>query len=140
MFLEENDYRVVCCEADLDVITQSSDDIRQQAERIAMDEIAGYVRARYDIEAAYAAEGAERCPLLVQMTVSVALYYLGMWLLQFMASEVRETLYENAINRLKDIQRGAFTPDLPAYPPDDKGNDTTNPMRYGSMAAQRYDY
>ena len=74
------------------------------------------------------------------MTVSVALYYLGMWLPQFMAAEVRETLYENAINRLKDIQRGSFTPDLRAYPPDDKGNDATNPMRYGSLAAQRYDY
>ena len=106
-----------------------------------MDEIAGYVRARYDIEAAYAAEGAERCPLLVQMTVSVALYYLGMWLPQFMASEVRETLYENAINRLKDIPaRRVHARPARLSARRQAGNDTTNPMRYGSMAAQRYDY
>lgn len=140
MFLTIDDYRVVCNDTDLDIITQSSDEIRQQAERIAMDEVAGYVRSRYDIDTAFAAEGDNRSPLLVQITVSIALYYLVKWLPQYMGSAVREGLYENAINRLKDIQRGAFTPDLPTYPTDDKGNDTTNPMRYGSMAAQRYDY
>lgn len=143
MFLVENDYRVVCNDADLDIITQSSDEIRQQAERIAQDEVAGYVRSRYDIDAAFAAQGDERSPLLVQITVNIALYYLAKWLPQYMGGDVRMELYENAINRLKDIQKGAFTPDLPTYKTED-GDEATGagstPMSFGSMSKQHYDY
>ncbi len=141
MFLKTEDYSVVCSDASLDIITQSSDDIRQKAERTAMEEVAGYVRSRYDIDEAYQEEGDKRNPLLVQLTVSIALYYLGMWLPHFMASDSREVLYENAIARLKDIQKGAFTPDLPQYTAEDaEGEDAGQPMRFGSMKRQRYDY
>jgi hypothetical protein len=52
-FLTNDDYRVVTCPSDLEIICQSSEDIRRQAERTAMEEVAGYVRTRYDIDAAY---------------------------------------------------------------------------------------
>ena len=89
MFLTTDDYRVVCSVADLDIITQSDEDIRHRAERVAMDEVAGYVRSRYDIDQAYAAEGDERSAMLVQNTVSIALYYLSKWLPQYMGNDVR---------------------------------------------------
>ena len=57
-FLSLEDYKVVCCPADLDVISQSDPANRERAERAAMEEIAGYVRSRYDIAAAFAASGA----------------------------------------------------------------------------------
>lgn len=140
MFLTVDDYRVVCSEADLDIITQSSEDIRQRAERVAMDEVAGYVRSRYDIDAAYAAEGCERSSLLVQITVDISLYYLSKWLPQYMGSDVRAELYDLAISRLKDIQKGIFSPDLPQYAPDDENAAGAQPMIYGSMQKRSYDY
>lgn len=140
MFLTVDDYRVVCSEADLDIITQSSEDIRRRAERIAMDEVAGYVRSRYDIDMAYAAEGGARNSLLVQVTVDISMYYLSKWLPQYMGSEVRVELYDLAIARLKDIQKGVFSPDLPQYAPDDENAAGAQPMIYGSMKKQSYDY
>lgn len=140
MFLTVDDYRVVCSEADLDIITQSSEDTRRRAERIAMDEVAGYVRSRYDIDTAYAAEGEERNSLLVQVTVDISLYYLSKWLPQYMGSEVRVELYDLAIARLKDIQKGVFSPDLPQYAPENENAAGAQPMIYGSMKKQSYDY
>lgn len=142
MFLTTEDYRVVTCPNDLEVICQSSDEIRRQAERTAMEEVAGYVRTRYDIDSAYSQTGSERNPLLVQLTVSIALWWLGQWLPGMLGGEMRQTLYDNAISRLKDIQKGNFTPDFPEYP---SGGDPEtgwggNPMRYGSMRKNGYDW
>ncbi len=142
MFLTEDDYRVVTCPADLAIICQSSEEIRQQAERTAMEEVAGYVRTRYDIDTAYSKSDIQRNPLLVQLTVSIALWWLGQWLPGMMGGEMRQTLYDNAISRLKDIQKGNFTPDFPEYP-ENGAPDTEwggNPMRYGSMKKNGYDW
>lgn len=142
MFLTNDDYRVVTCPADLEIICQSSEEIRQQAERTAMEEVAGYVRTRYDIDTAYSKSDMERNPLLVQLTVSIALWWLGQWLPGMMGGDMRQVLYDNAISRLKDIQKGNFTPDFPEYP---AGGDPDsgwggNPMRYGSMRKNGYDW
>lgn len=141
-FLTTDDYRVVTCPADLEIICQSSDEIRYQAERTAMEEVAGYVRTRYDIDTAFAKSDIERNPLLVQLTVCIALWWLGQWLPGMIGGEMRQTLYDNAIARLKDIQKGNFTPDFPEYP---AGGDpdtgwSGNPMRYGSMKKNGYDW
>lgn len=141
MFLHTDDYKVVCTPADLDIISQSDDNIRKQAEQTAIEEVSGYVRSRYDIAEAYKANGTDRNPLLVQITVSIALYYLGMWLPSFMGNETRELLYNNAIARLRDIQKGAFTPDFPRYTDEDLGGKKQgDSVRYGSMRPSRYDY
>ena len=142
MFLTLDDYRVVTCPVDLEIICQSSDEIRQQAESIAMEEVAGYVRTRYDIGAAYVQTDMKRNPLLVQLTVCIALWWLGQWLPGMVGGEMRQTLYDNAISRLKDIQKGNFTPDLPDYP---EGGDPDsglggNPIRYSSMKKSGYDW
>lgn len=142
MFLTVDDYRVITSPADLDIICQSSDEIRQQAERIAMEEIAGYVRSRYDIDSAFAQSDIARNPLLVQLTVCIALWWLGQWLPGMMGADMRQDLYDNAISRLKDIQAGKFTPDFPEYalsssPSSPSGN---TPMSYGSMKRNGWDW
>lgn len=142
MFLTIDDYRVVTCPQDLDILMQSSEDTRLQAERTAMEEVAGYVRSRYDIDKAYAQTDISRNFLLVQMTVSIAVYYMAMWLPQFMAYEKYETLYKDTVARLREIQKGTFTPELPEYEPDGTGsnNGPGDAMIFGSMPKQTYDY
>lgn len=141
MFLSVDDYRVVTCPADLDIICQSSDDIRRQAENTAMEEVAGYVRSRYDIAKAYAASDMDRNPLLVQLTVCIALWWLGQWLPGMMGGDMRQTLYDNAIARLRDIQRGNFTPDFPEYEAADSDSGLGgNSLRHGSMPRNGYDW
>lgn len=142
MFLTIDDYHVIVCPQDLDILTQSSEQTRLQAERTAMEEVAGYLRSRFDIDKAYAQTDISRNFLLVQMTVSIAVYYMALWLPQFMAYEKYETLYNSTLERLREIQKGTFTPDLPGYEQNDSnsGNSQGDAVIFGSMPKQTYDY
>ncbi len=139
-FLTLDDYKVVCSPADLDIISQSDPANRERAERAAFEEIAGYVRSRYDIAAAFEARDIARNPLLVQFAVSIALWWLGQWLPGMMGSDSRELLYKSAIDRLKDIQNGKFIPDFPEYARGPDSSGLGNAMRFGSMKKQQYDW
>lgn len=60
MFITEEDYRVVIGENALKVVSQASQEIRDNAELEACEEIAGYLRPKYDTEAVFSAEGENR--------------------------------------------------------------------------------
>ncbi len=139
MFLEDRDYRVVCTDETLEIITQSDERTRHDAEISAQEEVESYLRARYDTAKAFAQRGDKRNPMLVRVVVSIALFYLGQSLPQFMGNEQREIMYNNAIAWLKDVQSGKSMPDLPLYESED-GEDTQNPVRFGSLPARRYTY
>lgn len=139
MFIEDRDYKVVCNDETLDIITQSDPQARLDAETSAQEEVEGYLRARYDSAKAFAATGEARNAMLVRVTVSIALFYLGQWLPQFMGNEQREIMYKNAIAWLRDVQNGKAMPDLPLYESAD-GEDAQNPVRYGSLPASKYTY
>lgn len=47
MFLTENDYIVASADA-LTIFSQSTPEKREKAEKMAIEEIAGYLRSRYD--------------------------------------------------------------------------------------------
>ena len=115
MFLTEDDYRVVCDEDELDILTRSEPETRQKAERVAMEEVASYLRPRYDTEKAFAAEGD-------------------------LALDGRQELYDNAIAWLTRVSKGGSMPNLPTYTGEDGETDTSNPIRYGGMSASKYDY
>lgn len=84
MFLEDKDYKVVCTDEVLDIITQSDPENRIRAELSAQEEAEGYLRSRYDTCRAFAQQGADRNPMLVRVVISIALYYLGQSLPQYM--------------------------------------------------------
>lgn len=139
MFLEDRDYKVVCNDDTLDIITQSDELVRHDAETSAQEEVEGYLRARYDTTKAFGQTGRERNAMLVRVTVSIALFYLGQSLPQFMGNDQREVMYNNAIAWLKDVQSGKAMPDLPLYESED-GEDPQNPVRFGSLPARKYTY
>ncbi|MEG1673228.1 MAG: phage protein Gp36 family protein [Alistipes sp.] len=140
MFLQAKDYKVVCDEAELDVLTQSDPDTRQRAERVAMEEVASYLRPRYDTEKAFTAMGDERNDMLVQVTANIALYYMAHWLPGQLAFDGRQELYDAAIAWLNKVSKGGAMPNLPTYTGAGGETDTSNPMRFGGMAANKYDY
>jgi phage gp36-like protein len=136
MYLTEDDYSVVCDEVELDVLTQSEEAIRQKAERVAMEEVASYIRPRYDIAAAFAAQGDDRNSMLVQIVANIALYYLAHWLPGGMSLDRRQVLYEQSIEWLTKVGKGSAMPDLPTYTDeggDTVGTGTTGPIRFGSQ-------
>lgn len=140
MFLTEDDYKVVCDEDELDVLTRSDSATRQKAERVAMEEVASYLRPRYDTDKAFAASGDARNDMLVQVTVNIALYYLAHWLPGGLALDGRQELYDNAIAWLTRVSKGGAMPNLPTYTSEDGQTDASNPMRFGGMPPSDYSY
>ena len=67
MFLTEEDYKVVIGQSSLGVSTQEDPRTRERAEKQALEEIAGYLRPRYDIERIFSAEGESRNSHLVMI-------------------------------------------------------------------------
>ena len=139
-FLTLDDYRSVCDDYEFKQITQN-DDIRQTAEAAALEQIASYLRHRYDLDRALAVSGPCRNSMLVQCAVNIALWLMIHRLPQNMGHERRECLYNDSIKWLRDIQAGKASPDLPLYQsPDGSDGDTHNPVRFGSMKPGRYDW
>lgn len=140
MFLTLDDYRTVCDDYEFKQITQN-DDIRTTAEAAALEQIASYIRHRFDTDRAFAASGCCRNSMLVQCAVNIALWLMIHRLPQNMGHERRECLYNDSVKWLRDIQAGKASPDLPTYQSaDGSADDTRNPIRFGSMKPNRYDW
>lgn len=113
MFITEEDYKVVIGDAALKVVSQTSSENRSNAELEAMEEIAGYLRPKYDTNAIFSAEGMARNKLIVMHTADIALYHMVSAMPQKMGSEVRKERYERAVKWLEGVQSGRIIPDLP---------------------------
>lgn len=134
------DYKPVCSPRDLEILQQADTLTRQRAERTALEEVASYLRSRYDIEKAYAAVGDNRNPHLVQICVNVTLYYLVQWLPGRMGATNRVELYESSIEWLKNVQSGKASPALPAYLSVDGMPAPGMPMMSGGFKRQKNDW
>lgn len=137
--ITKDDFKAVCDPATLEVIDQTDDDNLNRAIGYAMEEVASYLRSRYDVDKAFSKEGNERNPQLVMILCDVALYHLVAWLPKRIGFEIRETRYNNAISWLKDVQSGKATPDLDPLT-NDEGEDIGNPVRYGGWDKSEYMY
>ncbi len=139
MFLTVEDYRSVCDDYEMEQLSALTDD-RLKAERAALEEIGSYTRHRYDMEKAFAAEGEDRNAMLVQCAVNITLWLMIHRLPQNMGHERREDLYKDSIKWLRDVQSSKASPELPTYVSCDGDTDAHNPVRFGSMPPNRYDY
>lgn len=139
MFLTVEDYSSVCTEFEMEQLSALTDD-RLVAERAAMEQISSYTRHRYDMDKAFSAEGEDRNAMLVQCAVNITLWLMIHRLPQGMGHERRECLYNDSIKWLKDVQTSKASPNLPTYTGTDGTSDANNPIRYGSMSPNRYDY
>lgn len=137
MFLTEEDY-IVASSTALNVLQQCSDDKRETAERMAVEEVSGYLRSRYDVKKIFAATGSERNDIIVLRTCDVALYHLSAWLPNKMGHEIRKERYELALKWLEGVQAGKIVPDLPTATGDDGEEDVNNPMKWGSEKKNIY--
>lgn len=139
-FLNTDDYKAVCDAQTLEIIHQSDEINLERAESYAIEEISSYLRGKYNMPAAFGAARAERNQQLVMLTADVALYHLIAWLPKRMGFEIRETRYKRAIEFLEAVQAGKASPDLPPIIDPITGEDSGNPIKYGSWKKGKYDY
>lgn len=139
MFITEEDYRVVVGENALKIISQVSAENRNNAEAQAQEEIASYLRPKYDCKTVFAAEGEHRNRLIVMFTCDIALYHMAASLPQKMGVEIRKERYERAVKWLEGVQAGKTVPDLPVLT-DENGEIVNGSFIYGCQKKQRYNW
>lgn len=122
MFITDEDYRVVIGENALKTISQVSETNRRQAEDEAVEEIASYLRPKYDAVAIFNATGEQRNSYIVMIACDIALYHLSASLPQKMGTEVRKERYDRSIKWLEGVQAGKIVPDLPLATDEETGD------------------
>jgi hypothetical protein len=114
--------------------------LRFEAEQNAMATAAGYLRGRFDAEAALAARGTARNRQLVEAVVDLAIWNLTPRVDFANVSEIRETRYKAAIQWLTMVQRGLSNPDLPAYAANADQPQARLRFRYGSNPRRSHNF
>ena len=121
-FITQEDFKVVSSEASLKAITGADPDNISNASAEAQEEVAGYLRPKYDTDRIFATEGNGRNRQLVMYTADIALYNMIASLPNRMGYETRKERYERAIKWLEGVQAGKIVPDLPIAT-DETGSD-----------------
>lgn len=121
-FITKDDFKVVSSEASLKAITGASQDNIDNAIAEAQEEVAGYLRPKYDTKKIFAMEGNLRNRQIVMYTADIALYNMTASLPNRMGYETRQERYERAIKWLEGVQAGKIVPDLPILT-DEIGNE-----------------
>lgn len=125
MFITEQDYIQVSADA-LRIIQQATDDNR-------------LLDGRYDMQAAFTAEGEARNLDLVGLVADLALYFMVLSLPQKMGYEIRKEQFENAVAYLEKVQAGKAVMNLPELQPTgEEGEQTGAGIRYGSDKRNNY--
>jgi phage gp36-like protein len=137
MFLTENDYIVASADS-LNIFQQSTSQKREQAEKMAIEEIAGYLRSRYDTDLIFSATSDNRNDIIVMYTCDIALYHLVSWLPNKMGRDIRKERYDRAVKWLEEVQAGKVTPNLPTCTGENGENDVNNPIKWGSEKSNTY--
>ena len=137
MFLNNLDYQVMIGQRAFDLIQQSDEENRRRAEEMAREEMAGYLRPRYDVERIFARRGEQRNMQVVMFLCDITLYHLTSWLPQKMGYDIREIRYRRAIEWLQGVQSGKIVPDLDT-PDDSNGEPQPYNLTWGSEQHSNY--
>ena len=137
MFLNNLDYQVMIGQRAFDLIQQSDEENRRRAEEMAREEMAGYLRPRYDVERIFARRGEQRNMQVVMFLCDITLYHLTSWLPQKMGYDIREIRYRRAIEWLQGVQSGKLVPDLDT-PDDSNGEPQPYNLTWGSEQHSNY--
>ena len=124
-FITQEDFKVVSSEASLKAITGADPDNISNAIAEAQEEVAGYLRPKYDTDRIFSTEGNGRNRQLVMYTADIALYNMIASLPNRMGYETRKERYERAVKWLEGVQAGKIVPDLPVAT-DESGNDISH--------------
>lgn len=131
MFVKDEDYKVVIGQQALAVLSQTSEDIRNNAELQAQEEISGYLRPVYDSDKVFAARGNERNRQIVMYCCDIALYNMASSVSGRMGMDIRKERYERAIQWLEGVAKGQIVPDLP-HATDESGAPIGGVICFGS--------
>lgn len=110
-----------------DVLTRGDDSTLDSLALQAIDEVAGYLSARYDTAKIFAATGNSRNKTILMWCKDITLYHLHSRGNPSQIPDIRVKRYDDAIKSLKAVQKQELNlPDLPLLE-----DDTSNYIKYG---------
>ena len=112
-FIDRADYATAINGYILDQIVQFDDTKLDVVETQVIQEMTGYLNARYDTAAIFATTGGSRNPLVVMYAVDMSLYYLHRLINPKKVPDFRKERYQYAIEWLEKVQKQTVNPDLP---------------------------
>jgi len=145
-FIDIQEMKTVAYAYQIEEITEADDDIVLQAISAGIDHAKSYLRPGnkkewldgrllYDVNATFSATGSQRNILLMEMTKSLALWYLCRLCNVDMIYENVKDRYDRSITWLKQVNKGEVTLDLPLLPDTPTTVDPAKlPFRFGSRA------
>lgn len=110
-FITMQDYDASIHSEILARLIRDDESIVEICEDRAISEMRGYLSARYDVEALFSAEGAERNQLVLMMAIDITVYHLFCIHNPQKLSAMRKDRYERAVEWLKQVAAFKVTVD-----------------------------
>jgi phage gp36-like protein len=130
---EQSDYKPAVHAEILDAIIRTDQPTLEMAEDRAVAEMQSYLSSRYDVVNIFNKSGTARNQLIVMFAVDITLYHLYSAINRMRTPVERVERYKRAIEWLKDVADGLINPvGLPLVTDPETGEDTLNPIRWGS--------
>lgn len=129
-FIQIEDYDASIHSEILDALIRKDHAIIEICEERAIAEMRGYLSGRYDCNAIFNAEGADRNQLVLMMAIDIAVYHLFCIHNPQKISQVRTDRYDRAIEWLKQVSKQAISIDgAPLLPEEDRKDNAPWLMR-----------
>jgi phage gp36-like protein len=121
-FITITDYDAAVHTEILNAVTRQDDAILDIMEDQAMEEMTGYLDARYDASAIFSQTGDNRHPLIKMFCMDITLYHLHSIHNPVKFPQIRKDRYERAVAWLKEVQQGNISPNGLPLKTDSDGN------------------
>jgi phage gp36-like protein len=113
IFLADADFNVQIRSYIKGIISGNSADTLTAAEAMAIEEMTGYLAVKYDVEAIFSANGADRNPLIIMYCIDILLYHMHSNITPNDIPQIRMDRYDRAIKWLQEVSQDKLNPTLP---------------------------
>lgn len=125
-YIDISDYDASVHRDILDALTRSDDTLVEICEDRAISEARCYLSKRYDCDAIFSAEGADRHQLILMMVLDIAVYHIFCIHNPQKLSPIRKARYERAVEWFKQVANEKISIDgAPLLPTEER---TGGPM------------
>lgn len=117
-FIESTDYPASIHAEILTALSRNTPTVIDECEERAIEEMKGYLSARYNVDEIFNKTGSARNKVILQYALDIAIYRLHIIHNPQKITEARVALYEQALEWLKQVNKGLINPpDLPVLTP-----------------------
>lgn len=116
MFIDIEELKSAIYDYQVQEIDESNNDVVLMNISAAVEEARSYLAGRYDVDAIFSAIGADRNPLVLEITKNIAVWYIIRPSNVDLLYKHTKERYDSAIDWLNKVADGKLNPDLPPIP------------------------